>query len=58
VSENVRQTLVFSCDFKGYMEFRAYMQKEARSHYPDFFDEGLAAGKEMGERVRTPRGSK
>ncbi len=50
VSENARQTLVFSCDFKGYMDFRAYMQKDARSHYPDYFDEGLAAGKDMGDR--------
>lgn len=58
VSENVRQTLVFSCDFKGYMEFRAYMQKDARSHYPDFFDEGLAEGKDMGDRVKSPRGKK
>lgn len=58
LSENVRQTLVFSCDFKGYLEFRAYMQKEARSHYPDFFDEGLAQGKDMGDRVRRGRGGK
>lgn len=58
VSENVRNTLVFSCDFKGYMEFRAYMQKDARSHYPDFFDEGLAEGKDMGERTKSaPRKS-
>jgi hypothetical protein len=49
VSENVRNTLVFSCDFKGYMEFRAYMQEDARSHYSAYFDEGLAAGKDMGD---------
>lgn len=50
INENVRNTLLFSCDFRGRFNFRAYMQKEASSHYPDFFDEGLAEGKDMGER--------
>jgi hypothetical protein len=59
VAENARNTLVFVAVFKGGFTFRAYMQKDAKSHYPDYFDEGLAAGREMGDRVKsTPRQSK
>jgi hypothetical protein len=55
VAENARNTLVFVAEFKGNFTFRAYMQNDAKSHYPDFFDEGLAEGREMGERVRQGR---
>ena len=47
VNENARDTLVFSADFKGFMVFRAYEQKDARSHYPDAFDEALGRGENL-----------
>ncbi len=44
LNENVRDTLVFSADFKGHLEFKAYEQKWGRSHYPDAFEEALGRG--------------
>ncbi len=58
VAEDVRNTLEFVCEFRGRLEFRAYMQKDVHSHYPDWFDEGLASGQELGDRVKAqPRKS-
>ncbi|MBI4797834.1 MAG: hypothetical protein HY794_03665 [Desulfarculus sp.] len=47
VNENVRDTLTFSADFKGFMVFRAYEQKDALSHYPDAFEEALGRGESL-----------
>jgi hypothetical protein len=56
LNENARATLVFSADFKGYMVFRAYEQKYARSHYPDAFEEALGRGENLpGGRVQFNR---
>lgn len=53
VNENARDTLVFSADFKGFMVFRAYEQKDARSHYPDLYEEALGRGESLpGGRVQ------
>lgn len=53
VNENARDTLVFSADFKGYMVFRAYEQKDALSHHPDPFEEALGRGESLpGGRVQ------
>jgi hypothetical protein len=46
LNENVRDTLVFSADFKGRLEFKAYEQKWGRSHYPDAFEEALGRGED------------
>lgn len=47
-NENVRDTLELTAFFKGYMEFRAYEQKHADSHYPDRYDEALGRGENPG----------
>jgi hypothetical protein len=47
LNENARNTLVFSAVFKGHMVFRAYEQMDAKSHYPDAFDEALGRGENL-----------
>lgn len=47
LNENARDTLVFSADFKGHLEFKAYEQKWGKSHYPDAFEEALGRGEDF-----------
>ncbi|CAO0819688.1 conserved hypothetical protein [Desulfarculales bacterium] len=56
LNENPRNTMVFSTDFKGHLEFKAYEHNWGKSHYPDAFEEALGRGKKVpGGRVQFHR---